>query len=307
MAFIDLSSAPYIAVALLFIVGPYLFATIFLQPAPPMIPHSSKIMLLIAHPDDESMFFAPTVLALTQKHLGNHLKILCLSSGNSEGMGPIRKRELVSAAQILGIERAEDVLVMDDDRFLDGMLEDWNVEAIAGFLEEILLPKQTLTERLRKGAEAAQNAPKSNIDVLVTFDAKGVSNHPNHRALYHGSLLFAKNLKERYPGYRTPIKIFTLTSVNVLRKYLGVVDIVPTIMSSGLRGAFKVASRGTRGPRSGSESGRTMIVVSGPANYRSAQNAMRYAHVSQMRWFRWGWIGLSRYMMINDLQHEGPI
>jgi hypothetical protein len=24
--------------------------------------------------------------------------------------------------------------------------------------------------------------------------------------------------------------------------------------------------------------------------------------VSQMRWFRWGWIGLSRYMVVNDLK-----
>jgi len=39
------------------------------------------IVLLIAHPDDEAMFFAPTLLALTDPALGNHVKILCLSSG----------------------------------------------------------------------------------------------------------------------------------------------------------------------------------------------------------------------------------
>lgn len=42
-----------------------------------------RILLLIAHPDDEAMFFAPTLLALTQPHLGNHIKILCLSSGKT--------------------------------------------------------------------------------------------------------------------------------------------------------------------------------------------------------------------------------
>lgn len=40
------------------------------------------IVLLIAHPDDEAMFFAPTVLGLTRQELGNHVKILCLSSGS---------------------------------------------------------------------------------------------------------------------------------------------------------------------------------------------------------------------------------
>lgn len=44
---------------------------------------NKRICLLIAHPDDEAMFFAPTLLALTAPSLGNHVKILCLSSGTS--------------------------------------------------------------------------------------------------------------------------------------------------------------------------------------------------------------------------------
>jgi len=43
--------------------------------------YNKRICLLIAHPDDEAMFFAPTLLALTRPELGNHVKILCLSSG----------------------------------------------------------------------------------------------------------------------------------------------------------------------------------------------------------------------------------
>lgn len=43
--------------------------------------YNRRICLLIAHPDDEAMFFAPAVRALTRPELGNHLKILCLSSG----------------------------------------------------------------------------------------------------------------------------------------------------------------------------------------------------------------------------------
>jgi hypothetical protein len=45
--------------------------------------HNKRICLLIAHPDDEAMFFAPTLLALTRPELGNHVKILCLSTGSS--------------------------------------------------------------------------------------------------------------------------------------------------------------------------------------------------------------------------------
>jgi hypothetical protein len=42
---------------------------------------NKRILLLIAHPDDEAMFFAPTLLAVTRPERGNHVKILCLSSG----------------------------------------------------------------------------------------------------------------------------------------------------------------------------------------------------------------------------------
>lgn len=42
---------------------------------------NKRICLLIAHPDDEAMFFAPAVMALANPETGNHVKILCLSSG----------------------------------------------------------------------------------------------------------------------------------------------------------------------------------------------------------------------------------
>jgi LmbE family N-acetylglucosaminyl deacetylase len=48
---------------------------------------NQRILLLIAHPDDEAMFFAPTLLALTRPENGNHVKILCLSSGKHAAAG----------------------------------------------------------------------------------------------------------------------------------------------------------------------------------------------------------------------------
>lgn len=74
---------------------------------------NQRICLLIAHPDDEAMFFAPTILALTQPDKGNHVKILCLSRGNAEGLGDTRKREMVKSALILGLQREDDVAVYD--------------------------------------------------------------------------------------------------------------------------------------------------------------------------------------------------
>ena len=47
-----------------------------------------------------------------------------------------------------------------------------------------------------------------------------------------------------------------------------------------------------------------LLIVSGPRDWRRAQRAMTTAHKSQMRWFRWGWIGVSRYMVVNDLTKQ---
>ena len=76
-----------------------------------------RVCLLIAHPDDEAMFFAPTVLALTHPETGNHVTILSLSSGNAEGLGETRRRELVESALLLGLRRPEDVEVMDNPTY----------------------------------------------------------------------------------------------------------------------------------------------------------------------------------------------
>lgn len=78
---------------------------------------NKRICLLIAHPDDEAMFFAPTVLALTRPELGNHVKILCLSSGDAEGLGETRKQELVESGLVLGLRKAEDVFVVDNPTY----------------------------------------------------------------------------------------------------------------------------------------------------------------------------------------------
>ncbi len=92
---------------------------------------NKRICLLIAHPDDEAMFFAPTVLALTDPALGNHVKILCLSSGmlhhfellvwhelmtytgDADGLGETRKKELVKSGMSLGLQKEDDVFIVE--------------------------------------------------------------------------------------------------------------------------------------------------------------------------------------------------
>lgn len=68
---------------------------------------SENILLLTAHPDDECMFFAPTLLALLDsKDAQKRPKVhsLCLSVGNADGLGDVRRHELERSLDVLGIE-----------------------------------------------------------------------------------------------------------------------------------------------------------------------------------------------------------
>ena len=75
----------------------------------------SNVLLLTAHPDDECMFFAPTILALTN-HRNDEIHgnirnsyehgqtySLCLSSGDADGLGELRKKELRDSLDVLGV------------------------------------------------------------------------------------------------------------------------------------------------------------------------------------------------------------
>jgi N-acetylglucosaminylphosphatidylinositol deacetylase len=270
-------------------------------PAPGTL-HHARIVLLIAHPDDEAMFFSPTLLALTYPALGNHLKILCLSTGNADGLGETRKNELVESAMKLGVRRKEDVFVLEDERFKDGMDQDWNITEIAQVLADAFVPAPS-KQRLSTATEPLQDKPSATIDVLITFDAGGVSHHPNHRALYAGAVLFLRTLMRGYSGWKCPVALYALPTVNILRKYSSVFDALVTMtvgaisnVTGGLAGDKKI-SRAERGAE-------RVLFMSGLQRYWRAREAMVKGHRSQMVWFRWGWITIGRYMVVNDLKRE---
>ncbi|KAL4795983.1 putative deacetylase LmbE-like domain-containing protein [Aspergillus venezuelensis] len=277
--------------------------------------HNKRICLLIAHPDDEAMFFAPTLLALTKPELGNHVKILCLSSGDADGLGHIRRTELTKSARRLGIRSDTDVLVLDDPRFRDGMGIEWSKSDISSLLMQTFSPESntTSTSRRKNKNQSQTTQPTSTIDILLTFDKHGISNHINHRSLYHGSKHFLETLMRDASGYSCPVSLYTLTTTNLLRKYIGVLDAPMTMASGIVEGLFSVflpsssSSSFCSGRRVDKKAGgpARLLFVSSVGEWMTAQSAMVKAHQSQMVWFRWGWIGIGRYMVVNDLRREG--
>ncbi|OQD74933.1 hypothetical protein PENDEC_c009G01931 [Penicillium decumbens] len=259
---------------------------------------NKRICLLIAHPDDEAMFFAPAVLALTQPELGNHLKILCFSTGDADGLGETRKKELQKSALQLGVRDESDVFVVDDpSRFPDGMKESWKEEEITSLLASAFAPD--LAASLKGKKPNANKAPTATIDILLTFDQHGVSNHPNHRSLYHGAVHFLRTLMKDKAGFASPLTLYTLTSVPIWRKYAGVLD-APLSM---LQGACSSVWTGlTRKKKKADDGPARLLFVSSVGEWMTAHSAMVKGHQSQMVWFRWGWITIGRYMVVNDLK-----
>jgi N-acetylglucosaminylphosphatidylinositol deacetylase len=180
------------------------------------------------------------------------------------------------------------------------MTKDWSEDDVSSLLASAFAPELAAT---LKGStkKNSQKAPTATIDVLLTFDRHGVSNHPNHRSLYHGAVSFIRALMKEKEGFTCPVTLYTLTSLPMVRKYAGVLD-APLTMVQGAWSNI-VSSFGAK--KTDSATGpKRLLFVSSIQEWMTAQSAMVKAHKSQMVWFRWGWITIGRYMTVNDLQRE---
>ena len=127
-----------------------------------------NILFVIAHPDDEAMFFVPTIANLRQQ---NKLYLLCLSNGNFAGLGKVREKELVASCRRLGF--TETPHCVDDVSLQDGMASVWTEDAVADQIHRFI-----------------RAHPEVEFSTIVTFDEKGVSSHPNHISTFKGVLHF---------------------------------------------------------------------------------------------------------------------
>jgi N-acetylglucosaminylphosphatidylinositol deacetylase len=252
--------------------------------------------------------------------------------GNADGLGHIRKEELQKSAVQLGLRNESDVFVLDDPtNFPDSMTTIWPAARIASLLVSAFAPElsptspqassdaapgsssakpassssSSSTVHRRNGSLTAtfsDDAPQASIDVLLTFDQAGVSNHPNHRSLYDGAVSFMRILMKGKSGYACPVSLYTLTSTSILRKYAGVLD-APVTMLYGIMAGIMDKKKPSSSKKSGQGANR-LLYVSGISEWLAAWKAMVYGHQSQMVWFRWGWITIGRYMVVNDLRRE---
>lgn len=227
---------------------------------------TKRVGLVIAHPDDEAMFFVPTLLSLRER--GIVVAVLCLSSGNADGLGATRSIELRESAMLLGIQRGR-VSLVDSVHLDDGLDRSWPSARV-----------ETEVERF---------AREQGIDTIVTFDEGGVSGHPNHIDTFRGVRSFLSRSSAVVP----PVVGYSLLSTPIWRKYAGIFD-------GGLSWIESLWSRpAAPGSGSGSASNRVHFVT-------SCRPQMSYtcmaAHATQFVWYRRMFVVFSRYTFINTLR-----
>ena len=230
-----------------------------------------RVGIIISHPDDEAMFFTPIIVSLVEQNIPIH--ILCLSTGNVLGLGQERIRELERSCIELGVcnsnsdsslslvkslsdlIRSENnkIVIVDHDELKDGMRQTWNTELIAQLVYKFV--------------------QKFNISTILTFDERGISDHPNHIATWNGVREF-KIRCEREKCFNH-VDVFQLETSSLIRKYLGVLDLIVSLHKNSDHN----------------------VTIFTPSPL-FAWKAMR-AHHSQFVWFRKLFVLFSRYTFVN--------
>lgn len=122
---------------------------------------------VFAHPDDEAIIIGGTLIQLANMGWETHL--ICATKGEAstaydrdfvkkEDLGPVREKELLKAAEIMGVKKVH---------FL-------------GYLDATLVD-QDETEAVEKLADYL-NALQP--ELIYTFEVNGISHHPDHKTIH---------------------------------------------------------------------------------------------------------------------------
>ncbi|XP_070205528.1 N-acetylglucosaminyl-phosphatidylinositol de-N-acetylase-like [Littorina saxatilis] len=235
-----------------------------------------RVLLITAHPDDECMFFSPLLLHLTAERQV-HVHVLCLTNGNYYGQGKRREKEILKSCQILGIPESNIAVInkrygnKQKSVLFQVKRPDKSVKVDLDLPDD---PHQAWSS-VSLDAEVRAAVDRVQPHQIFTFDDYGVSGHGNHIAVAQAVRKMYKE-ENRFKGVEA---VYHLETVGVWRKYLGVLELPFTLLLS------------------------SNVYMLSPQHILRAQRAM-LAHGSQLEWFRFLYIILSRYMAINSFTVE---
>lgn len=127
-------------------------------------------------------------------------------TGDYEKKGDLRKDELWAACRCFNI-RPQDITLLNCTHLPDDPNAEWKVDLLSTLI--------------------LNHIEALDIDLLITFDKEGISQHKNHQALYYATASLCLS------GLMPPTcRIFTLETVNLVRKYLSCFDVLLTLLLS---------------------------------------------------------------------------
>ncbi|EFY94990.1 GlcNAc-PI de-N-acetylase [Metarhizium robertsii] len=237
---------------------------------PPELSKAKNLLIVTAHPDDECLFFSPSILGVLDRNKSIKGGLVVMSTGNNYGLGETRKKELLGSCAALGIDTSRCV-ALDHPDLQDNPKVWWEEAKIKPILKEYI--------------------EKWDIDAIITFDEGGVSGHINHRAVSSAvNQYVAEN--EKAPAS------YMVVSVALPRKYTFLLDLPLTALSFLWRILAAVFF-----PSSSAEpkySTRALITNTWH-RYRMTRRAFA-SHGSQYTWDRHLYMIISRYVWFNDLR-----
>lgn len=137
------------------------------------LPPARSVLAICAHPDDESFGLGALLDRFAER--GTDVAVLCFTKGEAStlgipgpALGELRRAELAAAAAELGVAR---VVLLDQP---DGSLSSVPLDELA--------------------AAVTTMADEVNADLLVVFDAGGVTGHPDHSRATDAALVGAPAL-----------------------------------------------------------------------------------------------------------------
>ncbi|CDF89574.1 ZYBA0S04-07536g1_1 [Zygosaccharomyces bailii CLIB 213] len=238
---------------------------------------TNSLSLIVGHPDDEVMFFAPTLLQL-DKFMPSSVdfNVVCLSKGGADGLSETRVIELQRSVNFLLANTKRKVELFQFD-YPDGHDERWDQTSVKNAIKSAVLENSDV-----------QRA------VLLTYDSHGVSNHPNHIACYNAVSALLHDEKNvdaalylnSYQGNMAlKYSSFFWELCKLTRQWLAShVSASPPALASVL----------ALNP--------TVTLMSTYTQYILSFASMMGAHESQMVWYRYAWWTFSRFVFVNDLK-----
>ncbi|EED19292.1 N-acetylglucosaminyl-phosphatidylinositol de-N-acetylase, putative [Talaromyces stipitatus ATCC 10500] len=154
-----------------------------------------------------------------------------------------------------------------------------------------------------------RHVTKWNVDLIITFDAYGISSHDENHVALSNSVQRFSNLHDHH----NPVA-YALQTKSMFRAYLSLLDLVPTSVPFTFRilqAMFLSVPEGYQTsldgkiaippPKDGDVYGDKALIVTSWSRHVKAQEALR-KHASESSWNRVLYSSLSRYMWFNDLR-----